>query len=215
MRWIATLARRVLGGTSRRVQEERERGEAGSAPAGSIMVVRQGKPPDTPGLEEWIRAFDLDKEKGRLTEENARLRRELMARNTQLDRAREEYAESARARPIAERTLRDVFDGDMELIATLLPNLEFVRDSGEVLRNRLRNRLPALSLLRELSTRPGLVKGTRVEGAPEWKEHQHFQTGEGDNGRMYFRCRGERCSVLVSFKAHQEADIQYLRTIQR
>lgn len=80
------------------------------------------------------------------------------------------------------------------------------------MRSGLKTRLPALMVLRELSVRPGLMKGTRVQAAGGWLE-QHFKTGEGPNGRIYFRCNGERCAILVSFKAQQGADIRYLQAL--
>jgi hypothetical protein len=68
----------------------------------------------------------------------------------------------------------------------------------EVLRIGLSSRRSALTALRDISARPDVVKGTRVQAADGWLE-RHFNTGDRPNGRIYYCYRGERCSVLVSF----------------
>jgi chromosome segregation ATPase len=164
------------------------------------------------GLEEWMRAFDLDaekarlaQEKDRLAQENARLWNELIQRNARLD-------EILRANTQAEQALGEHLAREAELIEALLPNIELLRDSREVLRDRLRSRRSALMTLRELSVRGGQMKGSRVEAADGWLE-RHFTTGDGSNGRIYYCYNGERYRVLVSFKAGQSADIRYLQTL--
>jgi hypothetical protein len=129
----------------------------------------------------------------------------LISRNARLDQA-------GKAQMIAEQELREALGRELDLIEALLPNIDLLRDSREVLRNGLRNRRSALTILRELSARPGLVRGTPIEGAGGWFE-RHFSTGDRPTGRLYYRCRGERCSVLISLKAQQDDDIQYLETV--
>jgi hypothetical protein len=231
MNWIVTLARRVLGRPSA-AADQRDCGArrpVGDGPAHSVELPSAhgptastasradgpapgDKPSTEPGLDQWIRTLDLDKEKAQLVQEksrlageNARLWKELIERNARLD-------ESAKAQMSAAQALRETLDRELELIDALLPNIDFLRDSREVLRDRLNTRRPALTVLRDLSIRPGLIKGTRVQAAGGWLE-RHFTTGDGSNGRIYYRYSGERCSVVLSFKADQAADIRYLQTL--
>ncbi len=225
MSWIATFTRRILGRFSSESPGQHNGGEPERQLDLERSVASSGHPSapgetnqrEAPGLDEWISAFDLDQEKvslaeekARLAEQNARLWTELMARNARLERAREENEKSVRAQTAAEQSLREALDREMEIVAALLPNVEFLRDSREVVRSGLKSRLSALAVLRELSVRPGQMRGTRVQGAEGWLE-QHFKTGDGVNGRIYYRSRAERCSILVSFKADQVADIRYLQ----
>ena len=86
------------------------------------------------------------------------------------------------------------------------PPLQLLRDSEEAIAG-----LPKQgALLRELSRldEPE-VKGERVEGAPGWCE-RHFTTGHGNDGRLYYRRRGDRFEVLVSLKQTQTRDVRYL-----
>jgi hypothetical protein len=222
--WIIVLARRILGRPSgpltgatvaapetvRLPGQNDPTASKGSRDDG--IVLGKKAPGEGPGLDEWIRAFDLDKERAqlaqertRLAEENARLWNELIERNARLDK-------SARALMQSEQALRENLEREVELIEALLPNIEFLRDSRDVLKDRLKSRRSALIVLRELSVRGELIKGTRVEAARDWLE-RHFNTGDRPNGRIYYRYSGERCSVLISFKADQTADIRYLQTL--
>jgi hypothetical protein len=209
MNWIAASVKRLF---SRR-HGEAAGGDGDPSAAASNGLAHLEKPPtERPGLDEWIRTFDLDKEKARLAEdkrhlaaENARLWSELIAKNGRLD-------QTSKALLTAEQSLRGALDRASELIEGLLPNIELLRDSREVLRIGLSSRRSALTALRDISARPDVVKGTRVQAADGWLE-RHFNTGDRPNGRIYYRYRGERCSVLVSFKAHQAADIEYLQTL--
>lgn len=177
MKRIASLVRRLFAGTSRGSSEPRER--------------------ETPGLEEWIGFCDA--EMSEVRRENARLREELRVTNTQLKEAWRQIEKSS-GRLNGRREARD---REIKITATLLPNVKFLRDSNDVVVNgRLKNPEPALLMLRELSTRSGQTRGAQLAAAPDWKE-QHFKTGDGDSGRIYFRYSGDHCSVLLSFKADQ------------
>jgi len=211
MNWIATVARRILGRSSE-ATDRRDSDTRRADPVGEGIAPGEKASTEAPGLDEWMRAFDLDKEKvqlaqekSRLAEANARLWKELIERNARLD-------ESAKAQMSAEQALRGMLDREIELIEALLPNIDFLRDSRDVLRDRLKSRRSALMVLRDLSIRPGVIKGTRVQAAEGWLE-RHFTTGDGPNGRIYYRYSGERCSVVVSYKVDQAADIRYLQTL--
>lgn len=86
------------------------------------------------------------------------------------------------------------------------PPLQLLRDSEEAIAG-----LPRQGpLLRELSRLDAPeLKGERVEGAPGWCE-RHFTTGHGNDGRLYYRRRGDRFEVLVSLKQTQTRDVRYL-----
>lgn len=225
--WIVVVVKRILGCPSPEPRGQGHDTKRQTPIGGDVTAQSQGAHPEVPGLDEWIKAFDLDPEKARLAGENARLReenvrlrtenarlwKELIDRNARLEAARAENEKATGARTLAERGFDEALEREMEVIAALLPNVEFVRDSREVVRSGLRNRLPILAVLRELSVDSGKVKGTRVQAAEGWLE-QHFQTGERDNGRIYFRCSGARCKVLVSFKVDQGPDTRYLQSLR-
>jgi hypothetical protein len=204
MNRLVTLLRRIFGQRPSAVHPETALGSDGLAQAAQPSA-------DATDLAEFIRTFDLDREKARLTEdnrrlaeENARLWKELIDRNARLDQTAERLRK-------AEQGLGEAMDREIELIAALLPNIDLLRDSREVLRSGSKDRRSALRLLREISSRPGLVKGEGAENAQGWLE-KPFSTGERRTGRIYYRCRGEQCSVLVSLKAEQREDIEYLQT---
>jgi hypothetical protein len=86
------------------------------------------------------------------------------------------------------------------------PPMQLLRDSEETMAG-LPNQGP---LLRELSRLDAPeVKGERVEGAPGWSERR-FSTGHGNDGRLYYRRRGDHFEALVSLKQAQTRDVRYL-----
>lgn len=98
-----------------------------------------------------------------------------------------------------------------ELLAVLLPNLHFRRNSLEVMTDILQSYLPVLRKLRGLSTNPGGFKGEGVRSAPPWKE-AYFNTGSGADGRLYFMEDTDGTyRVLVSRKDSQKRDIEYMK----
>lgn len=97
-----------------------------------------------------------------------------------------------------------------EAIRILLPNMEHLHDSQTVILQKLEGYEPILRELWSLSNTPGDFKGKKV-GGTEWKE-RHFNTGQKDDGRFYFRNDGTKWLVLVSFKKNQERDIKYLKS---
>jgi hypothetical protein len=86
------------------------------------------------------------------------------------------------------------------------PPLQLLRDSADAIA-RLPNQGPVLRELSRLDQSD--VKGERLEGAPGWCE-RHFSTGHGNDGRLYYRRRGNRAEVLVSTKPLQARDVRYL-----
>lgn len=96
-----------------------------------------------------------------------------------------------------------------EVLRILLPNVEFMRDSLEILTTEAQNREPTLQLLQQVCYDPAAVRAKRVESVPDFLE-RHVS---GD-GRLYFRRGpGSRIEVLVSNKDSQPRDLRYLRNV--
>lgn len=96
------------------------------------------------------------------------------------------------------------------VIEILLPDVDFLRDSLDVITLELKNFERVLRELRNLCSAPASIKGERVESASQWRE-KHFSTGQKDDGRLYFKKDGGKWRVFVSFKDSQKQDINYLK----
>ena len=66
----------------------------------------------------------------------------MIERNARLDQA-------ARVQIQTEQALRGNLEREAELIEALLSNIEFLRDSRDIVRDRLKSRRAALTVLRE------------------------------------------------------------------
>lgn len=96
-----------------------------------------------------------------------------------------------------------------EIFKSLMPDVEFLKDSLEIIAARLANPQPVLEIIRKVV----FEKRTsgNVESANGWME-MHFSTGQDDSGRIYFRPEREgRYKILVSFKENQKPDIAYIK----
>ncbi|GEM_PF-6398672 len=91
-----------------------------------------------------------------------------------------------------------------------LPSVNLIRGCEDILFFEFSNPTKAIGLISQLVLKPAAVKAEAVEGAHGWLELR-FNTGNGGNGRLYFRRDGDKLDVLVSTKQEQEADIKYLR----
>jgi FtsZ-binding cell division protein ZapB len=100
--------------------------------------------------------------------------------------------------------------GRQEAIQAMLPNVSLVRDSWDVLLRELADPKGVLTILQRSIFIPKEVDAKRVQSATEWKEY-HFNTGQKNDGRLYFRCSGTRTDVLIGFKSDQEKDIEWLK----
>jgi hypothetical protein len=92
-------------------------------------------------------------------------------------------------------------------ISTLLPRILLMYRSEEYLHNLL-SPTPALEILKSINDNT-FNAGNSVQNAKGWRE-QHFSTGSGDEGRVYYRPNGARVEVLLSSKATQNRDIRRL-----
>ncbi len=123
-------------------------------------------------------------------------------------------AERAEARERAAAQADDPAVRDVQaLIQCLLPQVSWCRACLDVLTLEFQNMLPTLRLLFRLHHEPpeAIRSSKRVRSASEWWE-EHVSTGQGDDGRLYYRREGSKLHVLLSYKRYQDADIAWLRS---
>lgn len=125
----------------------------------------------------------------------------------QLDQKQDELDSQKRAKRIQEASTSEPFREIGQIIKCLLPDIEFLRDSLEILLYEVQGYHQAIKKLHEISYRPETVRAENFECAPGFRE-LHF----GKDGRIYFR-RGtsEGIKVLVSTKHQQREDERYLK----
>lgn len=97
-----------------------------------------------------------------------------------------------------------------KVIQILLPNVEFLRNSIDVITRELKSYEPVLRTLYSIAIHQDYGQAKAVKGAPGWKELR-FNTGQSNGGRLYFRSETDRYLTLISFKNYQKQDIEYLR----
>lgn len=95
------------------------------------------------------------------------------------------------------------------LIAAVLPRLQLLGDSWDVLSREVAEPEDVLKELHAICCSPAECRARVVQGARDWRE-VHFSTGQRDNGRLYFRHGDGRVDVLIAFKGTQNKDVQYL-----
>ncbi|RSU52495.1 hypothetical protein [Sphingobium yanoikuyae] len=131
-----------------------------------------------------------------------------------LEAAQAELAEVA-ARPSGPTfTSKRQGRADAELqtvMKALLPSIAFVRGSIDFILTEVEDRRDLYGKLRLLVDNPVSVGGKRVHAVDGWLE-VHMSTGRGRDGRLYYKKREHGWSVLVSDKAAQANDFQWLKT---
>ena len=143
----------------------------------------------------------FDSEADGLKAQNEQLAEELKGHRERLQTAERQLQERARSAEKAESQLMDV-------VEVLLPEVEFLKDSRKVVLRELSSFKPIFAELHAIATEP-VVKGQAVEGASGWKE-RHFNTGQKDDGRLYYKRQDGKWLVLVSFKSSQKQDVRWL-----
>jgi regulator of replication initiation timing len=93
-------------------------------------------------------------------------------------------------------------------LKALMPNATFMRDSFDIMK-RLADPRPVLERIGQIVVQKQ-NGDQRVRSAEGWWE-MHFNTGQDDNGRIYYRISPDRYEILVSFKGSQKQDFVYLR----
>lgn len=96
-----------------------------------------------------------------------------------------------------------------DMLKIFLSNVIFVRDSTNVLKAEVKDYRIAIKEILRINTDP-LFKATPIHTLNKWFEI-HFNTGIKDDGRIYFKKQGSDLNILVSFKATQKKDIEFLR----
>lgn len=103
-------------------------------------------------------------------------------------------------------------DADLQtLLKVLLPSIELVRGSVDFILTEVEDRRDLYSKLKLLADDPVALGGKRVHAVDGWLE-VHMSTGRGRDGRVYYKKDGTDWRVLVSDKAAQANDLQWLKT---
>lgn len=148
---------------------------------------------------EWIETFDIV---------NINLREENIRLNEELRKAKEKIANMERRLSHTERKECKFADEVMAVIQILLPNITFLKNSIDVITRELNRQV--LKAIYKITTDPMNREAIKVRGADGWRELR-FNTGQADDGRLYFKHKENGWLVLVSFKGSQERDIRYLQ----
>ena len=96
-----------------------------------------------------------------------------------------------------------------DMLKIFLGNVVFVRDSTNVLKVDVEDYRIAIKEIIRINSDPHF-KATPIRTLNKWFEI-HFNTGVKDDGRIYFKKEGSDLSILVSLKATQKKDINFLR----
>jgi len=145
-------------------------------------------------IEEYIESFDVEIEskdeeinslKTKLEQANALIREKKKGIKISLEKARK------------------------DTIQSMLPNVALIRDSWDVIIRELAKPERALSLLQKLQVSPETLHAERVESTKGWLE-LHYNTGQKDDGRLYYKRTGQNTEVLISFKNEQKKDIRWM-----
>lgn len=132
-------------------------------------------------------------------------------------RARSE-AESAAAQIRDDRqpqvsSLKAVRSEVERVFSHLLPHVQLLRDTLEVISYEFRDRGPLYRALSQLNPKTGTFpqKWKKLQGVDAWE--RHISDGLSDAGRVYAQFDGEqrRFEVLVSYKSDQTQDLNWLR----
>jgi hypothetical protein len=103
------------------------------------------------------------------------------------------------------------------VLESLLPGVRLLRDSLMVASAEFRDRAAFYRALRELAQGPARLPPAwkKLRGADGWWE-RHVSTGEDDAGRAYVRTNAASSGwdVLLSHKAEQARDIEWLRSLR-
>lgn len=107
---------------------------------------------------------------------------------------------------------------DLEVtMEVLLPELRLIAGSLEFIAHEVFDRRNLLTALHLLGRDPAAVQSKRVQGAAGWLE-RHFNTGQSNDGRLYFRKAKESAAsavydILVSDKHNQPRDLRRLKDL--
>jgi hypothetical protein len=138
----------------------------------------------------------------RVQQENAALLREIADLHGQL-------AEAPPARPQPNRAAGRLQDEISTLLASVRPDLRFLRESVTVLIGEFADRRGLYRALIELGSDALGRAWKKMHAAPGWWE-RHVSNGQDDSGRLYVRRVERHWEVLVSHKSQQARDLGWL-----
>ena len=145
---------------------------------------------------------EAEAELARVQQENAALLQEI----TDLHR---QFAEIPPARPEPNRAAGRLQDEIATLLASLRPDLQFLRESVTVLTGEFADRRGLYRALIELGSDALGRAWKKMHAAPGWWE-RHVSNGQDDSGRLYVRRVERHWEVLVSHKSQQARDLAWL-----
>jgi hypothetical protein len=145
---------------------------------------------------------DLEREFADVRQENIALLQEIADLRRQL-------AEAVPVRPEPGRPYSRLQDEISALVATLRPDLRFLRDSLTVLVGEFADRRSLCRAVVELDANALGRSWKRIHTAPGWWE-RHISNGQDDSGRIYTRRTGGCWDLLVSHKSEQARDVSWL-----
>jgi hypothetical protein len=159
--------------------------------------LRAWRPPSNEAVSDYADAFDG----------------ELAAKEEQIAKLVEQLRRSEEQTRDARQRLRHAGAESLSaLVGAVMPQVAFLRDSWDVLTKEVEDPEDVLREAHSVCCSPEGVPAKTVQGAPGWRELR-YNTGQKDNGRLYFRRDGESVEMLVSFKGAQERDIRYLKAL--
>jgi hypothetical protein len=141
--------------------------------------------------------------------ELARVQQENAALLKQITDLRCRLAEIPPARPEPNRAAGRLQEETATLLASLRPDLRFLRESVTVLTGEFADRRGLYRALTELGSDMLGRAWKKLRGAPGWWE-RHVSNGQDDSGRLYVRRAEGHWEVLVSHKSQQARDIAWL-----
>ena len=108
------------------------------------------------------------------------------------------------------RKIHKLFSSQFQnIIKIALPNVIFIGGSIDILENEIEDYSNPLRKIIQINSDPQF-KGKKITTLDKWWEI-HFNTGQRDDGRLYFKKENMNLFVLISFKKDQRKDIIYLQ----
>lgn len=136
--------------------------------------------------------------------------REALAAEQQRREAAEQAVEAVESRPAVAPSGK-IADEVRDVLAALLPDIQLLRDSIEVITLEFDTRRVVWRSLAELALAKGAPRDwKKIRGAEGWWE-RHMSDGRDNTGRIYARRgKGAAWEVLISHKSEQNRDIAWL-----
>jgi len=141
--------------------------------------------------------------------ELARLRQENTALLQEIADLSRQIAERPPVRSHPNRAAGRLLDEIAALLGKFRPDLRFLRDSLTIVTGEYADRQSFYSAVNELGPDPLRRGWKKIHGTPGWWE-RHISNGQDDSGRIYARPTAGKWEVLVSHKAQQRRDIEWL-----